>query len=86
MTTLSTGQVAYKLGVHPKTVRTWVKRGRIAAHQIVDGNRKVYRYDEATRPADFNVNVSPPSNETLDRLFAVARQTHSMHLLRILAR
>jgi excisionase family DNA binding protein len=39
---LTTDQFAERIGVHPQTVRTWVKRGLISPHHKTPSGRNVF--------------------------------------------
>ena len=40
---LSIKEFAYKLGVHPNTIRRSIKRGRISAFRVGGGKKSIYR-------------------------------------------
>jgi excisionase family DNA binding protein len=42
---LTVGEAAKLLGVHRNTVRNRIKRGRIRAHKVLEGDQEIYRIE-----------------------------------------
>lgn len=69
---LSIKEFAFKLGVHPNTIRRSIKRGRISAFKVGGGNKSIYRIpkSEANRMALFDME------EMIDRIIEKRSQNN----------